>query len=194
MLALWLTLSVLELAPVEPRKGGPSPGETVPDFKAQTVDRHSFSLADAVASHKVVVFVFFSVSCPYSNLFADHVGALSGQYRDRGVLFVGVNSNQGETPEEAAAYAREHALRFPCLKDKGARVAEILGAEVTPEAFLVDSKGRLRYRGQVRSRKGKPYLEEALREVLADRPVRTPSAPAFGCPIDPDRGPADGQE
>ena len=187
-MALWLVLSS-EPAPVEPGEGGPSAGDTVPEFSARTLDGRPFSLADAVASHKAVVFVFFSVSCPYSNLFADHVRDLSGQYRDRGVLFVGVNSNRGETREDAAAYAREHAFPFPSLKDTGARVADSLGAKVTPEAFLVDSRRRLRYKGQVRSKIGKPYLEEALRAVLADRPVRTPRAPAFGCPIDRDRGP-----
>lgn len=182
---VWLALS--GLASDAPQEDGPAPGDTIAEFSAQTLDGRPFSLSDAVASHKAVVFVFFSVTCPYSKLFADDVRILSRRYHDRGVLFVGVNSNGAETREEAVSYAKEHVLQFPSLKDTGARVADALGAHVTPEAFLVDSGKRLRYKGQVRSKVGKPYLEEALQAVLANRPVRTPRAKAFGCAIDRDR-------
>ena len=183
-LLLWLTLS--GLAPDEPRTGGASPGDTVRDFEARSLDGRPFSLADAVGPRKAVVFVFLSVTCPYARLFADDVRHLDERYRDRGVLFVGVFSNRGETREDAAAFARKHALPFPSLKDTGARVADALGASVTPEAFLVDARRQVRYRGQVRSKMGRPYLEEALQAVLADRPVPTPRAKAFGCVIDRD--------
>jgi peroxiredoxin len=157
------------------------------ELRAETLDGRPFSLAEAVASHKAVVFVFFSVTCPYARLFAADVRDLSERYRERKVLFVGVFSNRGESREEVAAYARKHRLEFPSLKDTGARVADALDARVTPEAFLVDSAGRLLYQGQVLSKQGKPYLEEAIQAVLADRPVRKARVKAFGCAID--RGP-----
>ena len=72
---------------------------------------------------------------------------------------------------------------FPIVKDAGNRLADLLSAQVTPEAFLFDNQGRLRYRGRVRSKIGTTELESALGDVLAGKPVRTPIAKAFGCAI-----------
>ena len=109
---------------------------------------------------------------------------MNGLYRERGVLFVGVNSNRTETPEETLAYAQQHGHAFPSVKDSDHHVADALGARVNPEAFLLDGDRRLRYRGQVFSKVGQPYLQRALDAVLAGRAVPTPSAKAFGCAIE----------
>jgi hypothetical protein len=70
------------------------------------------------------------------------------------------------------------------VKDDEHAIAERLGARATPEAFLVDSEGRLRYRGWVKSRQESPDLQRALDAVLAGRPVRRPETKAFGCAVD----------
>jgi hypothetical protein len=50
----------------------------------------------------------------------------------------------------------------------------------------VDSEGRLRYRGWIKSRQESPDLQHALDAVLEGRPVRRPSTKAFGCAVDRD--------
>jgi AhpC/TSA family protein len=98
-------------------------------------------------------------------------------------LFVGIHSNLNETAEEVSAYTRKNGIAFPVVKDTGNRVADLLDARVTPEAFLFDREGKLRYRGRVRSKIGATDLKDALDAVLAGRPVKTPVAKAFGCSI-----------
>jgi alkyl hydroperoxide reductase subunit AhpC len=142
-----------------------------------------FRITEATAAHSAVVIVFFSVLCPYSSASDRHLLDLHAEYQPRGVLFLGLDSNRTESLDEIAAHARTNRTPYPVMKDAGNRIADLLGARVTPEAFVVDHEGRLRYRGRVRSKVGSTDLRDALEAVVAGRPVKTPVAKAFGCSI-----------
>jgi hypothetical protein len=83
-----------------------------------------------------------------------------------------------------AKHAREHGFVFPAIQDGHHVIADRLGATTTPEAFVLDSTGRLRYWGRVMSKQESPELKRALEAVLEGRPVRVPVTKAFGCAID----------
>jgi peroxiredoxin len=158
-------------------------GSAVPNFDAASIQGDAVSLHDATARQKVVVLVFLSTGCPYANYFAGHLREMAETYGPKGVLFIGVYSNGWESRDEVAEDGREHGFRFPIVKDEGHVVADALGATRTPEAFVVDGSGRLRYRGRVMSKQESPELRRALEAVLEGRPVRTPVTKAFGCAI-----------
>ena len=164
-------------------------GERVPDFSATALDGTRVSLAEAVRSHRALVVLFLSTVCPYANYFADHVAELDRTYGPQGVLFVGVNSNQFETAEEMIESARDRGHGFPMIRDRGASIADLFGARRTPEAFLLDAEGMLRYHGWVRSKHLSPDLQRALDAVLEGRPVRLAQTKPFGCAIDRPKAP-----
>jgi peroxiredoxin len=163
--------------------GPPAIGSEVPDFRATSLQGDALSLQAAAHQHKAVVLLFLSTVCPYANYFAGHVKELAEQYGSRGALFVGIYSNGWESGEEAAAHGRERGFAFPLVKDEGHAIADRVGATTTPQAFVVDASGRLRYRGRVMSKQESPELKRALDAVLEGRPVRTPVTKAFGCAI-----------
>ena len=162
---------------------GPAIGAKAPDFALTPIGGAPFRFAEATATHAAVVVVFFSVVCPYSNYSDPHLLELQAEYGPRGVLLVGVDSNRTEPREEVEAHARGKVAGLAVMKDDGNKVADLLGARVTPEAFVFDREGRLRYRGRVRSRMRATDLKDAIDAVLAGRPVKTPVAKAFGCTI-----------
>ena len=159
-------------------------GSTLPDFQATALDGRVVTLSKAVSDHNAVVVLFTSAVCPYARYSSDHVRELSVAYATKGVLFVAINSNQFESAEETREMARESGYVFPVIRDDGARIANLLGAKSTPEAFLVDGEGQLRYHGWVRSKLLSPDLQRALDAVLEDKPVRLAETKAFGCAID----------
>jgi peroxiredoxin len=158
-------------------------GDAAPDVQAVTLDGSAFSLAKAVHEHNAVVIMFLSTVCPYSNFHSDRIRELSRELSPKGVLFVGVNSNRTETPEEVVSHARAHGHVFPFIKDHGNKIANFLGAQLTPEVFVFDRQGRLRYHGRIESKYRSPDLKNALEAILGDRPVRVAEAKAFGCAI-----------
>lgn len=82
-----------------------------------------------------------------------------------------------------ASLARAKGYVFPFIKDSGCRIADALGAKLTPEVFVFDRTGSLRYHGRIESKYGSPDLRNALEAILDDKPVRVPEARAFGCAI-----------
>jgi peroxiredoxin len=159
-------------------------GDRLPDFEATSLTAEPFSMRTALAQHKAVVVLFLSTVCPFVNRFAPHLRELDATYGPQGVLLVGVNSNNWEPRDEVAEHARERGFQFVMIKDKGHVIADRLDADRTPEAFLVDSEGTLRYRGWVKSRQESPDLKRAIEAVLRGRPVTRPRTKAFGCAVD----------
>ena len=163
--------------------GGLAIGAVAPEFGMTTVDGRRFSLAQAEKAHSGVVILFISTICPYSNYYNDLVRDLSREFEKKGIVFVGVNSGKLETVEEVRAHAREHGHAFDIIKDPESRVAELLDARRTPEVFLLDSRGTLRYHGRIASKISSPDLKSALEAFLAGRPIRPAETKAFGCAI-----------
>ena len=60
----------------------------------------------------------------------------------------------------------------------------LLNARRTPEVFLVDGDGRLRYHGRIAAKIGTPDLRNALDALLAGRLIDPAETKAFGCWID----------
>jgi hypothetical protein len=99
------------------------------------------------------------------------------------VLFLGINAGSIETAEETRLHAREHGHSLPIAKDPESRVAEKLGARRTPEVFVLDHEGRLRYHGLLASKISSPDLKNAVDAPLEGRPVKPAETKAFGCAI-----------
>jgi peroxiredoxin len=158
-------------------------GAVAPGFSMTTLEGRHFSLVEAEKTHDGVVILFLSTICPYSNYYNDLIRDMAAEFTKRGVLFVGVNSGDLETAEEAKAHAREHGHVFDIIKDPKSRIAELFDARRTPEVFLVDSRGTLRYHGRIASKISAPDLKSAIEAFLAGQPIRPAETKAFGCAI-----------
>ena len=189
-----LVRSTLVLAAVLilPRFGlaaGPQIGAPAPEFTLTTVDGKTFSLSEAAHGHKAVVVMFIATKCPYSNAYNDRMRDMAAAYAKQGILFAGINSNKSEPSDEVVAHARQHGLAFPLMKDPNNKVADLYDARHTPEIFVVDSEGKLRYHGRIDenyeepSKVTSPDLKNALDAMLAGRQIAKAETKAFGCSI-----------
>ena len=158
-------------------------GASAPDFGMKALDGRAFSMVEATKTHNGVVVLFMSTICPYSNYYDDLIRDMASEFGKRGVLFVGVNSGTVETVEEVSTHAREHGHTFEIIKDPNARIAELLDARRTPEVFLFDQTGTLRYHGRIASKLSSPDLKLAIEAMLDGKPVRPAETKAFGCAI-----------
>ena len=172
--------------------GGPAIGSAAPPFTLTTLDGKGFSLAEAARSHKAVVVMFIATKCPYSNAYNDRMRDMAAAYEKKGVLFAGINSNKSEPAEEVISHASQHGLRFLLMKDPDNKVADLYEARHTPEVFVIDPEGKLRYHGRIDenyedpSKVTSPDLKNALDSQLAGRPIRPAETKAFGCAIQRD--------
>lgn len=183
LLAAAMTLSGAALA------ASPQVGAAAPQFTLTTLDGKAFSLADAARGHKAVVVMFIATKCPYSNAYNDRMRDMAAAYEKQGVLFAGINSNKSEPAEEVTAHAKKHGFGFPIMKDPDNKVADLYDARHTPEIFVVDPDGKLRYHGRIDenyeqpTKVASPDLKNALDAMIAGRPVAKAETKAFGCSI-----------
>jgi len=166
-------------------------GEVVDDFTLPDFRGHEVSLSD-YGDTQVVVLVFLGAECPLAKLYGSRLAEMNQTYADRGVAIVGVNANVQDSLSEIGAYARRHAIDFPLLKDVGNVVADVFGAERTPEAYVLDQTRAIRYRGRIDDQYGVGYVRDsaqradlqiAVDEILAGKPVSQPATTAVGCRI-----------
>ena len=165
----------------------PAIGATIEDFALTDVDNKQRSLK-SLAGKNGTVLLFVSVQCPVSNAYNERMEKLAQDYKAKGIAVIGINSNVAEDAAAVKAHAEQNKLSFPILKDPGNKIADKLGATVTPEAYFVDGDNKLLYHGRIDNARNPAQLEtsdlrNALDAVLAGKPVEKTEAKAFGCSI-----------
>ena len=167
--------------------GDRAPAFTLPDTEGA---EHSLD-----GGGPAVVVVFTCNHCPYALAWHDRIVDASRDYADRGVQFLAINSNDADRyPRDSLEAMRERVRSedwpLPYLHDESQEVAHDYGAKTTPDVFVLDAHGNLRYRGAPDADHADPsldaaWLREALDAVLAGRPVANAAEPAIGCEIPP---------
>ena len=160
------------------------------DFRLSDTTGHRVALSDI--EDELVVVVFVGTECPLVRLYAPRLARLAAEYADRGVRFVGIDSNVQDSVEQIAAFTKQHALSFSVLLDPTASVADRFGATRTPEVFVLDRSRQIRYRGRIddqfsvgaqKPRVARHDLRVALDELLAGQPVSQAALEVSGCLI-----------
>ena len=177
---LALTMLVISCSANEPAK-------TVSDFTLTAYDGTSYTLSE-IKDAKAIVVMFVSTQCPVSNAYNQRMADIAEAYGEKGVVFLGINSNSQESVEEITRHAGENKFPFPILKDNNNVVADKYNAQVTPEIFVVNSKLDLLYHGRIDdSKRAKDVsthdLKNALDEILAGKTVTVKDTKSFGCSI-----------
>lgn len=96
------------------------------------------------------VLVFLNTECPIANGFIPTLNALAGKWRKtKRVRFYGVISDRYVSRTEAAKHSKSYSIKFSVLFDASGELAAKLKPTHTPEAFAIDAKGRIAYRGRI---------------------------------------------
>ena len=139
------------------------------------------------------VVVFTCNHCPYALAWHDRIAQVARDYAARGVRVLAVNSNDATRyPKDSLEVMRERVARedwpMPYLHDATQEVAREYGAKVTPDVFVLDAEGRLRYRGAPDGDYDNPgqraeWLRDALDAVLGGAILARPETKPVGCSI-----------
>jgi Peroxiredoxin len=187
----WCVCSVVILAVgaiaafgTEPRVGAKIGSFALHDYRGAN---HSL---DEWRDKKAIVIAFLGVECPVARQYGSRLADLAAKYGSKEIAFVGIDGNQQDSLSEIAHYARESKIDFPILKDPGNVVADQLGAQRTPEVFVLDSNRVIRYWGRIddqygvgyaRSSATRNFVSDALDDLLVGKEVRESTQEPVGC-------------
>jgi hypothetical protein len=140
-------------------------------------------------SAPLTVLVFFSADCHILALHEPRLRALFDTYHSRGVRFLMIDSEVRASADRDAAEASRRGYPFPILLDRGAKLADALGAEYATYAVVLDAGARIRYRGGIDTDRTHlredttPYLKDAIEDLLASREPRVTESKTLGCAL-----------
>lgn len=180
-------------------------GKAAPEFSLTDTDGKTVTLSSLRG--KTVVLEWFNPDCPFIK-HAHTKGPLKDlakRVSNDKLVWLAINSNakgkQGHGVERNREAKIEYGISHAILLDEAGKVGRAYGAIKTPHMFVIEPKGVLVYRGGVDNapigsvdaeRPHLPgnakdalenYLEYALADLAAKKPLRLAETPPYGCTV-----------
>ena len=200
-----LGVGVLRADTAAATSGGAALGKAAPELTLTDTDGKTVTLRSLRG--KTVVLEWFNPDCPFIK-HAHTKGPLKDLAKrttNDKLVWLAINSNakdqQGYGTERNRQAKLEYGIPHSILLDESGKVGHAYGVIKTPHVFVIDPQGVLVYRGGVDNapigsvdaeRPHLPgnakdalesYLEYALADLAAKKPLRLPDTPPYGCTV-----------
>lgn len=169
-------------------------GDAFIDFTLPATDGKTYYASKLAQKARAFLVIFSCNHCPYVQAWEDRINAIAHDYADDHVLLVAINANDAtryptDSLEHMIQRADEKQFEFLYLYDETQSVARAYGAERTPEVFLFDASGKLRYHGAIDDNYENEddiqhrYVRDALVAILAGKEVVVSETKPVGCSV-----------
>jgi peroxiredoxin len=177
-------------------------GEKAPDFTLTDIKGNSHTLSDYTADGKIVVLEWFNPTCPFVIKHHEKMSTMTDLAKkyDGKVVWLAINSGHAKSPTKAMnpkslKTVEEWSIAYPMLVDESGEVGQLYGARTTPDMFIIDTEGVLRYSGAIDSDSGAApysdkekkdvvnYVDQALQQVINGETVTVAETKSYGCGV-----------
>jgi peroxiredoxin len=172
-------------------------GAKAPNFTLTDINGEKHTLSDYTAKGHTVVLEWFNPDCPFvKKHYRDDTGTMLGMQtdmKDEKVTWLRINSGKMGHPTSGVdrnkKAASDWGISTPILLDESGKVGMSYSAKRTPEMYIIDAEGVLRYHGAIddnsnASQPGKVnHVRNALQQVLAGETVSKATTKAYGCSV-----------
>ena len=142
---------------------------------------------------RATVLIFIDHECPVSNGYAPEISRLASEYKLQNVDFDLIYAEPNFTNKQAVAHAKAFDYTIQSFTQSWRKLVRKTGAKITPEAVVLSPTGTVLYDGRIddqfarigikRDRASLHDLQNALGNILANKPVAVPRTKAVGCYI-----------
>ncbi len=141
---------------------GPRESGLAPDFTITAFDGRKATLSELRG--KVVIINFWASWCLPCRDEAAYLEQTWRKYKDRGVVFIGVD--YVDTEKEALAYIKEFDITYINGPDLKTQISQAFNIKGVPETYFVATNGELRgvHIGPLQT----PQLDEKIDELLSE--------------------------
>ncbi|MBQ6645656.1 MAG: TlpA family protein disulfide reductase [Clostridia bacterium] len=146
LLALILALSLLLCAASSAESASVGPrsrlGKAMPEFHAETITGETFTLSEALKTHKAVLVNFWATWCWPCELEFPYMQQAYEQYQDE-VAIIALSVDKDDTKDMLIEYAASHGLTFGVASDSKTYLSALFVDEGIPTSVLVDRFGNI---------------------------------------------------
>lgn len=167
-------------------------GRMAPDATLEEVDGREVKVSKLVGKNGLLI-AFTNTTCPICKKYAPTLAKLEATLATQGVNVLFVNPTANEKSDDVAAFRKAHGLKATYVHDADGSFSKALGAATTAEAFLLDRKRTVVYRGSVDDQYGlgysldaprRNYLADAVAALVSGKPLAVVATTAPGCELD----------
>ena len=133
-------LAILGIGLVRSQQGPVGVGTVAPTFRLTTFSGEVVDLRDLRG--QVVVVNFWASWCKPCEQEAAELEQAYQQFKDQGVVFLGVD--YVDTEPEALAYLERFGITYPNGPDLGTRISQAFRIRGVPETYIIGRDGRLK--------------------------------------------------
>ena len=168
-------------------------GKKAPDFTLIDTNGQERSLSDYKG--RVVVIEWINPECPYVR-HCYQTKAMQGAYKavkqlDKSIAWLAINTTPGTTAQANNLWSATYGLKYPILLDERGKVGRLYDARRTPQMFVIDTEGVIRYAGAIddnsllnkRPAETTNYVVNAVKQLVAGETVTPDSTKPYGCTI-----------
>jgi peroxiredoxin len=168
----------------------PTIGAPAPVFSLEDQDGKKVSLSDFAG--KIVVLEWTNPDCPFvkRHYEAKTMTTLANKYKDKGVVWLAINSTYYMGKDKYKEWIKANNISYPILDDHDGSIGRIYAAKTTPHMFIIGKDGKLVYQGGIDNDAGGDkdnpvtnYVDQALTELIASKPVSVAQSRPYGCSV-----------
>jgi len=141
---LWTVVSRVPSAVGAPLSSSPSPREgfLAPDFTLDTLDGKKVTLSELRG--KIVLINLWATWCPPCRAEMPALENAYEQYKDSGVVILGLNVTNQDSEKDIPLFVDEFGLTFPILLDRDGSVSALYQLRGLPTTYFVNREGIIR--------------------------------------------------
>jgi len=146
------------------------------------------------AENALTIIYFLSPECPLCISYTLAMRNLEQDFASDSISFYGVYSKEWFSAEEVDSFALKYDLGFRMLLDEQNRLAQALGATITPEVFVLNRESEVLYSGKIdnwvndlgkkKLEVSEQYLKSALVAWQSGKPIAPKRTEPIGCLIE----------
>jgi hypothetical protein len=141
--------------------------------------------AAAQSQQKGLLVLFLATRGPVDAIYIERIRTAASVAKSANISVLGLFPAYDETQGDIDEFMALNKLDFTCCIDPGSCFADVFRATRTPEAFLINSEGKLFYTGSIDSSSwdkdtNQKYLVDALYAVAAGKEARPSKTMPFG--------------
>ena len=136
------------------------------------------------AADAATVIWFWSVKCACVRDCEERIIKLLERYKGKGVRFVAVDSNPGDSRAEIEKLREQLGSPYAVLRDDNGRTMTRTGVNASASVAVLDGEGKLRFRGAIDDDRYRPtlsYVHRAVDAILAGETFEPTTATPYGC-------------
>jgi len=170
-------------------------GFDAPHFELPEPKSKRIRSLEELKGEKGTLLMFICNHCPYVIHLVKEIVKVAETYLPKGVAFIAISANDvvnypDDSPDKMIEFASFYNFSFPYLYDESQRVAKSYFAECTPDFNLIDSQGKVIYRGRFDAAtpgntnpvNGEDLID-AIDRLIESKPQKVDQIPSMGCSI-----------